>query len=126
MRTTGQFPGTRLNGSPRVDGRAVDCSGLENRRRCKPSGGSTPSLPATIRPALLRAFKPEMPDNPRRVSVRGVIDAVADRHHREIERAHPIEAGGIDPEFARVRAPLMMGIDAADRAEIMPGRAGIE
>src|SRR5690606_38968811 len=46
MRTTGQFPGTRLNGSPRVDGRAVDCSGLENRRRCKPSGGSNPSLPA--------------------------------------------------------------------------------
>ncbi len=32
----------------RTGGRAVECTGLENRRGCKPSVGSNPTLSATL------------------------------------------------------------------------------
>ena len=45
---TGRGRGRGLNAGRRAGGRAVDCSGLENRRTCKRSGGSNPSLPAIL------------------------------------------------------------------------------
>ena len=63
------------------------------------------------------------PRSPLRV-VRGVAFAVADDQFREIKRRHALQAGGVDAELQRVRATPVVGIDAADRAEMMLGDAG--
>lgn len=48
LAASGLSPTEKLSGPQmRAGGRAVDCSGLENRRTCKRSGGSNPSLPAS-------------------------------------------------------------------------------
>jgi len=51
---------------------------------------------------------------------------VVDLHFAEIERRNTFEAGDVDPELIGVRAPLVVSVDAADRAEIMLGDAGVE
>jgi len=51
---------------------------------------------------------------------------VIDRHFLEIEGAEAFEAGGIDPELMRVRAPLMVGVNPAGRAEVVLGCPGVE
>ena len=52
--------------------------------------------------------------------------AVIDRHCRKIERRDAVKTGNVDAELGRVRAPLMVRIDAADTAKIMFGDAAVE
>lgn len=59
-------------------------------------------------------------------AVARVVGAVQHRDFREIERAQAFQAGGVDAVLLRVRAALVVGIDAAAGAEIMLGAAGVE
>ena len=52
--------------------------------------------------------------------------AVHDRDRLEIERAEALETGNVDAIFVRVRAALVVGVDAAMGAEIMPRGHGVE
>ena len=36
----------------------------------------------------------------------------------------PVDAAQVDPAFIRIRAALMMGVDAAGLAEVVLGRSG--
>ncbi len=40
----------------------VECTALEMRHRCKPIGGSNPSLSATLRPIRTRQSYPAVPE----------------------------------------------------------------
>lgn len=53
-----------------------------------------------------------------------MVDAVDIGHVRIIAHADVGEVGDVDSELAWVAAPLMMRVDAADRAEIMARGAG--
>src|SRR3954463_9412012 len=55
-----------------------------------------------------------------------MMHAVKHRDLRKIEWADAVQARHIDAELAGIRPPLMMGIDAAARAEVMLGRPGVE
>lgn len=56
----------------------------------------------------------------------GVPYAVHDRHLGEVEWADAFETRDIDAVLLRIRAALVMGVDAALRTEEMLGLAGIE
>ncbi len=58
--------------------------------------------------------------------VPGMPLPVVNHHLAEIERREAFEAGNVDAKLMRIRAALVMGVDAADRAEMMLGRPGIE
>lgn len=45
--------------------------------------------------------------------------AIVDDHFAEIERRNAFQAGDVDAELIGIRAALVMGIDAADLAEVM-------
>src|SRR6185295_502091 len=58
--------------------------------------------------------------------VAGMELAVVDHDLGEIERRDALEAGNVDRELVGVRAALVVGIDAAHRAEMMLGDARVE
>jgi len=58
--------------------------------------------------------------------VGGMPITVVDDDLREIERRYALQAGDIDAELVRVRAALVVGVDAADRAEMMLGGLCVE
>jgi len=51
---------------------------------------------------------------------------IVNHHLAEIERRQALEASGIYAELVRIRAALVVGIDAADRAEMMFSRSSVE
>ncbi len=55
-----------------------------------------------------------------------MVDAVHDLHLWKIKRANTLDTGNVDAELDGVRAPLMMGVDAANFAEIVLRRASME
>jgi hypothetical protein len=55
-----------------------------------------------------------------------VIDAIHDRHVREIERADPVQAGHVDGIEVLVGPPLVMGVDSAAGTEEVLRRSGME
>ena len=72
-------------------------------------------------------FEPKDAGDPRcGTGIRGMGDAIHDPDLRKIEGAGAFDAGDVDTELVRVRAALMVGIDAAGLAEIMLCRAGVE
>jgi hypothetical protein len=76
---------------------------------------------------LFRRYKPQRP-RPARGSagVVRVVHAVGDGHFREVERADAFQAGDIDAVLVRIGATLVVGVDAAARAEEVLGRSGVE
>src|SRR5438552_19109974 len=54
------------------------------------------------------------------------MNAVVHRHFSEIEGTYAIEAGDVDAVLIGVRPPLVMGVDAALRAEMVLRRHGVE
>jgi len=48
-----------------------------------------------------------------------MVNPIVHRNLREIERTDAVKARNIDAKLVRVRTPLMMGIDSADRTEIV-------
>ena len=55
-----------------------------------------------------------------------MIYAVVHHDFSEVEGAYSFETSHVDPKLVGVRAPAMMGVDAADRAEPVLGYLGIE
>src|SRR5215469_4073777 len=55
-----------------------------------------------------------------------MVHTVVDRDLLKIERAYPLQARDIDTVLLRIRAALVMRIDAAARTETMPCRVGVE
>jgi len=55
-----------------------------------------------------------------------VIDAIEDRHLTQLKGVHPFEARHIESKLTGIRAALVMGVDAAHRAEVVFGRHGVE
>lgn len=55
-----------------------------------------------------------------------MVDAIRDRHFKEIEWANPIEAGDVQGILAVVGSSLMVGVYAATRAEEVLHGSGIE
>src|ERR1700733_8504758 len=53
-------------------------------------------------------------------------DAVEHENFSEVEGAKTLQAGGVDAVLVRVRAPAVVGVDAAGRTEIMLGDPGVE
>ena len=47
------------------------------------------------------------------------MNPIVHRNLRKIERTDAVKARNIDAKLVRVRTPLMMGIDSADRTEIV-------
>ena len=58
--------------------------------------------------------------------IRRMVDAIVDRDVWDGERIDTLKAANVVTVLLRIRAPLVMGVDAAHRTEVMPGRAGIE
>lgn len=76
---------------------------------------------------LFRRYKPQRP-RPARGSagVVRVVHAVGDGHFREVERADAFQAGDIDAVLVRIGATLVVGVDAAARAEEVLRGSGVE
>jgi hypothetical protein len=77
----------------------------------------------------LRSFEPQHPGVAwfgALAHVAWVEDAIVDRHLGKVEGAHSLNAGSVDTELARVRASLVVCVDATNRAEIVLGGSGIE
>src|SRR4249920_2490854 len=55
-----------------------------------------------------------------------MVHAVDDGHLGEVERADAVEAGDVDAVLVGVRATLVVGVDAATRAEEVLRGAGVE
>ena len=55
-----------------------------------------------------------------------MINAIVDRHRTQIERIDALKARHVESIERRIGAPLMMRIDAAIAAEVMPRRVGIK
>lgn len=55
-----------------------------------------------------------------------VVDAIQDDHFWKIKRAHAVNNGYVDPKLGRVRASLVVRIDAANRTKVMPSRFCVE
>ena len=53
-------------------------------------------------------------------------DTVLHRDFLEVEGAYALQAGNVDPVLIGIRAPLVMGVDAAFRAKVMLRRHGVE
>ena len=51
--------------------------------------------------------------------IRRMVDAIGPGHRAQIARVHAFDAGGIDAVFVRVRAALVVGVDAAGPAKIV-------
>ena len=68
----------------------------------------------------------QIADDARRLPVGRMMHPVHDRHRLEIERAQPLKTGDVDAILVRIRAALVVGIDAAMGAEIMPRSHGVE
>ena len=58
--------------------------------------------------------------------IAGMTLAVVNHHLFEIEGRDALQAGDVDAKLVRVRAALVVGIDAAHRAEMMLGDARVE
>ena len=59
-------------------------------------------------------------------SIRGVIDPVIGRDRAQIERIDAFQAADVVAVLIRIGAPLVVGVDAAARAEVMFGGTRIE
>ena len=71
--------------------------------------------------------KAERSDDLRRASgIRRVRNAVHYRNFGKVEGADALDAGHINAELARIRAALMMGVDATGFAKVVLRRMGIE
>jgi len=58
--------------------------------------------------------------------IRWVVDSIVDRDVWDGERVDTLKTAYVVAVLLRIRAPLMVGVDAAHRAKVMLGRAGIE
>ena len=59
-------------------------------------------------------------------TIGGMIDPVQHRHLAERERIDPLQTGEVVTILGRIGAALMVGVDAADAAEVVPGGMGVE
>src|SRR5690606_18026243 len=59
-------------------------------------------------------------------AVGGMVDAVAGRHLAQVERIDALQAGDVEPVLVGVRAPLVVGVDAAYPAEPVARGHGVE
>jgi hypothetical protein len=55
-----------------------------------------------------------------------VIDAIGGWHWPQIKRIDPIKAGNVIAVLLGIGTPLMVRIDAAIGAEVMPRRSSVE
>lgn len=55
-----------------------------------------------------------------------MIDPVIDRNIRDIKRIHALKAADVVPVLLGAGSPLVMGMNAADGAEIVPGCVRVE
>jgi hypothetical protein len=58
--------------------------------------------------------------------IRWVVDSIVDRDVWDGERVDTLKAADVVAVLLRIRAPLMMGMDAAHRTKVMLGRVNIE
>jgi hypothetical protein len=79
------------------------------------------------RPSLFGRYEPKRTCPPRgSAGVVRVVHAVGDGHLREVEWADAVQAGDVDAVLVRIGPALVVGVDAAARAEEVLGRAGVE
>ena len=76
--------------------------------------------------ALLSGSEDQGACSCQRKSVRGMVRTVVHRHRLKIERADSFEACDIDTVLLGIRTPLVMGVDATTRAEVMLRGVAVE
>ena len=60
------------------------------------------------------------------MAIRRVIDAVFHRDIRDGKRVHTFQAADVEAVLLRVGSALVMRVDAADAAEVVPRRVRVE